>query len=123
MENTNTTQNVTAPAAKPEYKKNERYQKAGGLWKRQTTDGRGYLSGRMTLVDEFGCSKDYSISVWPNRSKVAGDTKFDYSIDLDTQATKPSPPRKPRPDAAAPVVSPPVANGEPMLAKDNEPMF
>lgn len=79
--------------------KNYRYQRCGGLWKKQTTDGRGYLSGRITFVDEFGVSKDYSISVWPNKNKIAGDTKFDYTIDFDTQATKPSPARKKSPEA------------------------
>lgn len=73
--------------------KNYRYQRCGGLWKKQTSDGRGYLSGRITFVDEFGVSKDYSISVWPNKTKVAGDTKFDYTIDYDTQSIKNSPAR------------------------------
>ena len=73
---------------------NKRYQRCGGLWKKQTADGRGYLSGRITFVDEFGVSKDYSISVWPNKTKVAGDTKFDYTIDYDTQNVKNSLARK-----------------------------
>ncbi len=79
--------------------KNYRYQRCGGLWKKQTADGRGYLSGRFTIVDDFGISKDYSISVWPNKGKIAGDTKFDYTIDYDTQGTKNSPARKKPPEA------------------------
>ena len=79
---------------KEKEQKNYRYQRCGGLWKKQTADGRGYLSGRITFVDEFGVSKDYSISVWPNKTKVAGDTKFDYTIDYDTQSVKNSPVRK-----------------------------
>jgi hypothetical protein len=88
--------------------KNYRYQRCGGLWKKQTSDGRGYLSGRITLEDEFGISKDYSISVWPNKNKIAGDTKFDYTIDFDTQATKPSPARKKAPEVEQP--QPPLEN-------------
>lgn len=85
---------------KEKEQKNYRYQRCGGLWKKQTADGRGYLSGRITFVDEFGVSKDYSISVWPNKTKVAGDTKFDYTIDYDTQNIKNSPGRKVPPGGA-----------------------
>lgn len=89
----------------PKEQKNYRYQRCGGLWKKQTADGRGYLSGRITFVDEFGISKDYTISVWPNKNKVAGDTKFDYTIDYDTQATKPSTARKKPPEVQSPASS------------------
>lgn len=92
-------QNENQNKTQEKEQKNYRYQRCGGLWKKQTADGRGYLSGRITFVDEFGVSKDYSISVWPNKTKVAGDTKFDYTIDYDTQNIKNSPVRKASPSA------------------------
>lgn len=74
--------------------KSNRYKRIGVLWKRQTADNRGYLSGRLTMSDEFGISKDYSISIWPSRNKVAGDNNPDYVIDMDTENIKNSPPPK-----------------------------
>lgn len=71
--------------------KSNRYKRIGVLWKRQTADNRGYLSGRLTMSDEFGISKDYSISIWPSRNKVTGDNNPDYVIDMDTENVKNSP--------------------------------
>lgn len=86
----------------------KRYQKIGVLWKRQTTDNRGYLSGRITMIDEFGMSKDYPISVWPNDKKAPGDKNPDYKIDLDTQGVRPTPSFDKR--SAAVASSPPQAD-------------
>lgn len=77
---------------KTDTKKNsDRYKRIGVLWKKQTTDNRGYLSGRLTMSDEFGISKDYAISIWPSRNKTSGDNNPDYVIDMDTERTKSSP--------------------------------
>ncbi len=77
-----------------ENKTQKRYQPCGALWKKKTADGRGFLSGRFTMLDEFGVSKDYSVSVWPNRKKVDGDNQPDFNVDYDTQTIKNSPARK-----------------------------
>lgn len=98
--------------------KNSRYQRAGGLWKKETKDGRGYLSGRFTIKDQFGVDKDYYISVWPNRNKVEGDTKFDYHIDYDTEATKNAKPRPPFVKKTAPVV--PAEEPAPVAAASDD---
>ncbi len=88
--------------------KNKRYQPCGVLWKKKRDDGSGYLSGRFTMLDEFGISKDYSISVWPNRNMVEGKNSPDFVIDYDTQGTKNSPARKKPPE----VVSAPSEKSE-----------
>lgn len=46
------------------------------------------------MADEFGISKDYAISIWPSRNKVAGDNNPDYVMDMDTERVKTSPPKK-----------------------------
>lgn len=84
---------------------NKRYQSCGALWKKKRDDGSGYLSGRFTMPDEFGISKDYSISIWPNRNKVEGKNSPDFVIDYDTQGTKNSPARKKPPETNPPATS------------------
>ena len=84
---------------KEKEQKNYRYQPCGALWKRKTADGRGYLSGRFTMLDEFGVSKDYSVSIWPNREKIDGDNQPDFNVNYDTQNIKNSPVRKASPGA------------------------
>lgn len=80
--------------SKTQNKEQKRYQPCGALWKKKTADGRGFLSGRFTMLDEFGVSKDYSVSVWPNRKKTDGDNQPDFNVDYDTQTIKNSPARK-----------------------------